>query len=47
MGSKVYFAVVFIVITRRGALPEEASIHIVEITAIKVSSKEIYKREDK
>ena len=34
-------------IYRRGALPEEAFIHKVEMTAIKVVLKEIHKREKK
>ena len=33
--------------TRRGALPEEASIHIAEMTVVKIALKEIHKREDK
>ena len=36
-GRKVVFAVVFTNITKRGALPEEASIHIVEMTSNKSS----------
>ena len=32
--------------TRRGALPEEASIHTTEMTAIKISKKEIKERKD-
>ena len=39
-GRKVVFAVVFTNITKRGALPEEASVHIVEMTAIKVALRE-------
>ena len=39
---KVGFAAVFMDIIRRGTLPEEASIHIAEITALR----EIQKRED-
>ena len=35
------------VITRRGVLSEEASIQTDKMTAIKVSLKEIHKREDK
>ena len=41
-GRKVGFAVVFTDITRRGALPEETSIHTAEITAMR----EIQKRQD-
>ena len=41
------FTVVFTVITKRRALPEEASIHTAEMTVIKVALKEIHKREDK
>ena len=40
---KVGFAAVFADITRRGALPEEASIYTAEMTLMK----EIQKREDK
>ena len=41
-GRKVCFAD----ITRRGALPKEASILIVEMTAIKIAMREIQKREE-
>ena len=47
MGEKVGFAAVFTDITRRGALPENASIHTPKMNAIKVALKEIHKREDK
>ena len=47
MGRKVSYAAVFKDITRRGALPEEASIYTAEMTAIKVTLKDIHKREDK
>ena len=40
-GKKVGLATVFKDATRRGALPEEASIHTAEMTAIKVALKEI------
>ena len=36
-----------VLFTRRGALPEEASIHIAEMTVVKIALKEIHKREDK
>ena len=45
-GRKVDFESVFAHIARRGALPEEASIHTVEITAIKTGTREIQKREN-
>ena len=35
LGMKVGYAAVFTDITRRGSLPEEASIHIAEMTAMK------------
>ena len=41
-GNKVSFAAVFADITRRGALPEESSIHTAEMTAMR----EIQKKED-
>ena len=47
MGRKICFAAVFIDIIRRRALSEKASIHTVEITAIKIALNEIHKREDK
>ena len=47
MGRKVGFAAAFTHIPRRGVLLEEAFIHTVETTAIKVSLKKIHKREDK
>ena len=47
MGRKVGFAAVFTDITRRGALPKEASIQTAELTTITVSLKEIHKKEDK
>ena len=47
MGKKVGFATVFIDITRRGSLTEEASLHTTEMTAIKVALKEIHRSEDK
>ena len=40
----VGFAIVFEDTTRRGALPEEASIHTIEIIAIKIALIEIQKR---
>ena len=43
----VGLAAVFSDITRRSALLKEASIHIAEMTAIKVALKDIHKREDK
>ena len=46
IGRKVGFAAVFADITRRGALPGEASIHTAEMTAIKIAMREIQKRED-
>ena len=45
-GRKVGFAAVVKDITRRGTLPEDASIHTDEITAIKITMREIQKRED-
>ena len=45
-GRKVGFAVVFGDITRREALPEKASIHTAEMTAIKITIREIQKRDD-
>ena len=47
MRRKVGFATVFTEISRKGALPEEASIFIAEITAIKVALKKIHRREVK
>ena len=47
MERKVGCAVVFTDMSRKGALPEEASIHTAEMTAIKVVLKEIHKRKDK
>ena len=44
MRRMVGFAEVFMSITRTGALPEEASIHTAEMTAIKILLKEIHKR---
>ena len=46
IGRKVGLAAVFMDTTRRGALPEEASIHTAEMTAIKIAMKDIGKRED-
>ena len=46
-GRKVGFAAVFTDITRRGSLPEEASIHKAEMTAIKIAMKEIREREER
>ena len=40
----VSFMAAFMDITRRGDLHEESSIHTVEMTAIKIALKEIYKR---
>ena len=45
-GRKVDFAAVFADITRSETLPEEASIHKAEMTAIKIGMREIKKRED-
>ena len=45
-GKKVGFAAVSTDISRRGDLPEEASIHTAEMTAINVVLKEVHKRED-
>ena len=45
--KKVGFAEVFADITRRRALPEETSIHTVEITAIKIAMRKIFKKENK
>ena len=45
-GRKVGFAAVFVDIARRGGLPKEASIHTAEMTAIKISMREIQKRKD-
>ena len=45
-GSKVDFAAVFTDIIRRGALPEEASIHMTEMTTIKTAMSVTQKRED-
>ena len=39
MGRKVGFAAVYADITRRGALPEEASIHTAEMTAMRMIQK--------
>ena len=36
---KVSFAAIFVDITRRGALPEDAFIHTAEMTAIKMAIK--------
>ena len=47
MGIKVNFSAVIMDITRRGALPKEASIHTAEMTAIKTALREIQKRTDK
>ena len=44
-GREVRFAAVFTDITRRGALPEEASIHTAEMTAIETAMKEIKGRD--
>ena len=45
-GRKVGFAAVFTDITKRGALPEETSIYIAEMKAIKKVMREIQKREN-
>ena len=45
-GKKVGFAAFFADITRRGSLSKEASIHTVEMTAIKTAMKEIRVRDD-
>ena len=42
---KVGFAPVFTDMIRRGALPEEASIHTAEITIIKIAMRDMKKRE--
>ena len=47
MGRKVGFAAVFTDINRKGALPEESFIFTTKMIAIKVSLKEIQKREYK
>ena len=44
-GRKIGFAAEFADITRRETLPEETSIHTAEMKAIKISMKEIQKRE--
>ena len=44
--SKVGYAAVYTDTARRGALPEEVSIHTAEMTTIKTVMKEIKKRED-
>ena len=44
--KKVGFAAVLADITRRRVLPEEASIHITEMTATKTGKRQIQKRED-
>ena len=44
MGRKIGFAAVFTDITKRGALPEESSIHTAKMTTNKVSLKEIHKK---
>ena len=41
-GRNVGYAAVFADITRRGALPDKASIHTAEMTVIKVAMREIY-----
>ena len=43
---KVGFAALFLDITIKGALPEEASVHTAEMIAIKPTLKDIQKRED-
>ena len=43
-GRKVGFGAVFEDITRRGAVPEEGSIHTAEMIAIKVVMREIQKK---
>ena len=45
-GRKVGFAAVFTDITKRGTLPEEASIHTAEMTAIETAMKEIRVRNE-
>ena len=47
IGKKVCFSAAFTDVPRRGALPEETSIHTAEMTAIKIPLREIHKREDK
>ena len=47
MERKEGFAVVFTDITRKGAIPEEASIHTAEMTAINVALMELHKKKDK
>ena len=46
MGRKVDFAAAFVGITRRETLPEEASIHMAEMTVIKIAIRGIRKRKD-
>ena len=41
IGNKVGFAAAFTNITRRRTLPKDVSIHTAEMTAIKISLKEI------
>ena len=41
------FIALFTDITRRRALPKETSFYTAEMTAIKITSKKIYKRERK
>ena len=45
--GKQGFAAIFMDITRREALHEEASIHTAKMTIIKIAVKEIYKKADK
>ena len=41
----IFLLLLFVDITRSSTLPEEASIHTAEMTAIKMAMKEIKKRE--
>ena len=45
-GRKVGFAAVIADIIKGGVLPEEASVHTAEITAIKIAMREIQRKED-
>ena len=46
MGKKIGFAVVFNRYYQKEVLPQEASTYTAEMTTIKVSLKEIHKREN-
>ena len=45
-GQLAWFAAVSPNITRKGILPEETSVHTVEMSAIKTDLKEIYRKKD-